>query len=136
MISSPFFIFIALYIFLYFGIKQSRVVHQTIIKKLLYADYINFFNRVPAGRILNRLGNDLRDLDEFVGSAFIFIVISFLKILAAIIICVYASVPYALIPFAVCTVAFFFIRKYYIQSQRNFIRLVKMSNSPISSNFI
>ena len=40
--------------------KQSKVVHKEMIKRLLYASLSNFFNRVPTGRIINRLTKDLR----------------------------------------------------------------------------
>ena len=40
--------------------RQSREVHSKMIKGLLYASLSNFFNRVPTGRIMNRLTKDLR----------------------------------------------------------------------------
>jgi hypothetical protein len=35
-------------------------VHKSMIKGLLYASLSNFYNRVPVGRIINRLTKDLR----------------------------------------------------------------------------
>ncbi len=43
--------------------KQGKVVHDKLIKSLLYASLSNFFNRVPVGRIVNRLTKDLREID-------------------------------------------------------------------------
>jgi ATP-binding cassette, subfamily C (CFTR/MRP), member 1 len=40
--------------------KQGKVVHDKMMKSLLYASLSNFFNRVPIGRIVNRLTKDLR----------------------------------------------------------------------------
>ena len=55
------FLFVATYFTLIIGLKkQSRKVHRQMIKRLLYASLNNFFNRVPTGRIINRLTKDLR----------------------------------------------------------------------------
>ena len=48
------------YILITAGIKQGRTVHKKMIKSLLYASITRFYNRVPVGRILNRLSKDLR----------------------------------------------------------------------------
>ena len=45
------------------GIRQGRLVHKKMIKSLLYASIPRFYNRVPVGRILNRLSKDLREVD-------------------------------------------------------------------------
>jgi hypothetical protein len=42
------------------GIRLGATSHKKIIKALLYAPLINFYNRVPMGRIVNRLSKDLR----------------------------------------------------------------------------
>lgn len=42
------------------GLRQGRILHKKMIKSLLYAGIIRFYNRVPIGRILNRLSKDLR----------------------------------------------------------------------------
>jgi len=40
--------------------QQGMTVHKSMIKGLLYASLSNFYNRVPVGRIINRLTKDLR----------------------------------------------------------------------------
>ena len=45
------------------GVMQGFKVHKKMTKALLYASLGNFFNRVPVGRIVNRLTKDLRQLD-------------------------------------------------------------------------
>lgn len=39
--------------------KTARHVHQTMIASLMYAPLNEFFERIPLGRILNRLTKDL-----------------------------------------------------------------------------
>lgn len=48
------------YILILSGVKQGRIIHKKTIKALLYASLTKFYNRVPMGRILNRLSKDLR----------------------------------------------------------------------------
>jgi ATP-binding cassette subfamily C (CFTR/MRP) protein 1 len=45
------------------GVRQGRTLHKKVIKAIIYASINKFFNRVPIGRILNRLSKDLRDID-------------------------------------------------------------------------
>lgn len=52
------------------ALKLGRTIHKKIIKSLLYAGMTQFYNRVPVGRIINRLSKDLRQIDEEVGYAF------------------------------------------------------------------
>lgn len=47
-----------------FGIRVSREIHNKVIKSLLYASISKFFNRIPIGRILNRLSKDLSQVDN------------------------------------------------------------------------
>lgn len=59
-ISATLFSGIQSYILVLSGVKQGRVLHKQIIKALLYTSLSKFYNRVPMGRILNRLSKDLR----------------------------------------------------------------------------
>lgn len=62
-VSAIFFLFVTAMIVIYSGTRQSTNVHKEMIKHLLYASLGNFYNRVPTGRIVNRLTKDLRELD-------------------------------------------------------------------------
>ena len=48
------------YVLVISGGNQSIVVHKNVTLGLLYASLGNFYNRVPIGRIVNRLTKDLR----------------------------------------------------------------------------
>jgi hypothetical protein len=45
------------------GINQGKNLHKKSIKALLYASITEFYNRVPIGRILNRMSNNLKQID-------------------------------------------------------------------------
>ena len=59
-ISAIAFIGVRIYTLVMSGIKLGRTVHKKMIKSLLYASITDFYNRVPIGRLLNRLSKDLR----------------------------------------------------------------------------
>jgi ATP-binding cassette subfamily C (CFTR/MRP) protein 1 len=59
-IGSAFFAFARGLTLVLSGIKQGTIVHKKMIKGLLYASIPEFFDRVPTGRILNRVSKDLR----------------------------------------------------------------------------
>jgi hypothetical protein len=48
------------YVLIIGGINCGRVIHKKITKSLLYASLNKFYNRVPLGRIINRLSKDMR----------------------------------------------------------------------------
>ena len=60
---SPIFIFANAYFMIVSTSRQSTSVHRDMIKGLLYSSLSDFYNRVPLGRIVNRLTNDLTHLD-------------------------------------------------------------------------
>jgi ABC-type multidrug transport system fused ATPase/permease subunit len=133
--GSILFIFIEVYVLLISSIHQGKEVHSNIIKRVLYSSYTNFFNRVPIGRILNRLGRDIKGLDEDVGGSLSYCLLYFVQILSAVALIIYSSTYLVLIPlvciFAIC----FFIRKYYVSALHQIARLEKITNSPVVSGF-
>lgn len=92
-------------------------MHNNIVKGLLYASLSDFFNRVPVGRILNRLGKDLKELDEAIAPKFSSFLICLFRIFSAVFICIYTSTPYALIPIAIVAVVFIRVRIFYLNGQ-------------------
>lgn len=88
------------------------------IKSLLYASLSKFFNRVPVGRIVNRLTKDLREIDEDITGAMSWVLIGFFELISVLIICVYASSALALIPMAVVGYLSNQVRRYYMRAER------------------
>ena len=116
--------------------NQSKLVHDKMIKGLLYADLNEFYNRVPLGRIINRLTKDLRELDEVIMTYFSFVLIAFFDLIGSLFICVYAGTPYALIPMVFVAVFANSLRKYYLKTKREISRYEKSTNSPVVSGFM
>ena len=58
------FIVISNFIFSLGLIRSARMIYKSVMKALVYANYINFYCRVPKGRIINRLSNDMEQMDD------------------------------------------------------------------------
>lgn len=91
-------------------------------KALLYASLGNFFNRVPIGRITNRLTKDLRELDEVIGFKLGNVLLSFFRLLGDLAVCVYGSTPLMLLPILFVTFLCQRVRTYYMKTQIEVVR--------------
>jgi ATP-binding cassette subfamily C (CFTR/MRP) protein 1 len=117
------------------GIRQGTIVHKKMIQGLLYASIPEFFDRVPTGRILNRVSKDLRELDEVIGFTVGGFMMSSFMLVGILTICVYASTVYVIIPIILFLVMNYYLKAYYMKSQRECVRLENISNSPIVRGF-
>ena len=100
------------------GIKCGTTVHKKITKALLYASLNKFYNRVPIGRIINRLTKDMREIDESIGYSVGNFVVSLFSLLGTLVICVYASTWLLLLPMAIVAYISNRFRLYYMNTQR------------------
>lgn len=135
-IFSNIFIFFRAYSLVISGAKQGEKVHKSMLKSLLYASLSNFYNRVPVGRIINRLTKDLRELDEAIGFAIGNVLVNFFSLLSTLTICIYGSTPFILIPIAFVIFLSNLVRNFYMKTQREVARLEKSTNSPIVSGYM
>jgi len=116
-IGSGIFILLRAYKLVMAGARQGHIVHRRMMKALLYASLGNFFNRVPVGRIINRLTKDLRELDEVIGFKIGNVLVSSFSLLGNLVICVYGSTPFILIFIALVGFFAYRMRKYYMRTQ-------------------
>ena len=100
------------------GIKCGSTVHKKITKALLYASLNKFYNRVPQGRIMNRLSKDMREVDETIGYAVGSFIACFFGLLGTLIICVYGSTYLIILPMILVLYLSNRIRVYYMNTQR------------------
>lgn len=122
-------------ILVFSGIKQGSIAHKKMMKGLMYASIPEFFDRVPTGRILNRVSKDLRELDENIGYKVGGVLVSSFSLIAQLSICTYASTPYILLPVAVFLGICLVYKNYFMRAQREIVRLETISNSPVISSF-
>lgn len=98
---------------------------------LLFAPLNEFFERVPIGRILNRISKDIQTIDGEIAYSIRNLLFSASTIIGDTFLCLYASSLWVLIP----VLLFFFAAKklqnYYMNAQRELVRLETISRSPI-----
>ena len=102
---------------------------------LLFSPLNEFFDRVPLGRILNRLSKDLNVIDANLVVYFSnFLVFGFFAIGNTITI-LYASTIWVLIPILIYAIAVYALKNYYMKPNRELVRLDGITKSPIISCF-
>jgi len=113
----------------------SLKIHNKIIEALLLAPLNEFFDRVPLGRILNRLSKDLYTIDIQISFTIGSTLVLFYALLAELGMCVYAIKYWVLIPFFVMIVFMVKVQMIFMKCNREIVRLESISKSPIVSFF-
>jgi ATP-binding cassette, subfamily C (CFTR/MRP), member 1 len=116
--------------------KMSNYIHESMISNLLFSSLNEFFDRVPLGRIFNRLSKDLSSVDlsvtNFFGNSCVF---AFFLDSNIIVISVIAP-PYVFLPIiAVYLVICHFLRMFYSKPAKDLTNLEGITKSPIVSCF-
>ena len=110
-------------------IHSLRTLHENMIEKLVRAPINLFHDIVPIGQILNRITKDI-ELIQGIIRIVTYSIKTFLSIGATIIVCyMYNKVILYSAPFLF--ISCLFVTKYYINAQRNLVRLHRISYSPI-----
>ncbi|KAJ3361176.1 hypothetical protein GGF32_007731 [Allomyces javanicus] len=95
----------------------------------------HFFSVNPAGRILNRMGKDMAMTDELLPDAFAEVLRLWLFVVM-IIITVAMAVPYVLLAIAPIVVIFVYLRRQYVEANRQVRRMEALSRSPVYSHVV
>jgi ATP-binding cassette, subfamily C (CFTR/MRP), member 1 len=77
-----------------------------------------FHERVPVGRIMNRLTKDMRELDESIGNSLTYFLNNSFTLIGTIIVCVYGSTLLMVVPVLIVMHLCNRLRIYYMQTQR------------------
>lgn len=88
------------------------------ISNLLFSSLNEFFDRVPLGRILNRLSKDLNAIDSnFPAVCGNMLVFAFF-LLGNVIVIVYCSTFWVLFPILIFLISCYYLKNYYMKPQR------------------
>lgn len=98
------------------SVKSSRIIHRRMITSLLFAPLNEFFERIPVGRILNRLSKDVQVIDQDLAFAISMFLLKISTIIGDTTLCVYASSLYVLIPITVFIIACKQMQQYYMNA--------------------
>ncbi|KAL4492939.1 hypothetical protein ABPG72_020718 [Tetrahymena utriculariae] len=117
------------------SIKCSRIIYRRMVSKLLFASLNEFFERIPVGRILNRLSKDVQVIDQDLAYGIGVFLATISTIIGDTLLCVYASSLWVLIPIFIFIYACKRLQQYYMNAQREIVRLETISRSPIVQYF-
>ena len=105
------------------SLVAANKAHKSMIVCLLFAPLTEFFERVPLGRILNRLSKDLTVLDQRLGWYVNNCAVDICNLIGNPILIVYASSYWVIIPL----MAFIFLcnsmQNYYMNANREIVRI-------------
>lgn len=117
------------------NLKVSRKMHYLIMKRILYAPLNEFFERVPAGRILNRISKDMSVVDGDIPFDIGNFLVPWFSFLGDLIFCVYSTSLYMILPISFFFSLCFWVQSKYMKAYRELVRLESISRSPIVSYF-
>lgn len=116
--------------------KMSLFIHESMISNLLFSSLNEFFDRVPLGRIFNRLSKDLNSVDASLPNFFTSTIV-FVFFLASSLVVVFVIAPiYVFLPaIFVYLVLCHFLRGFVVKPLRQLTRMEGVTKSPIVSCF-
>ncbi|KAL7753161.1 hypothetical protein RI367_001615 [Sorochytrium milnesiophthora] len=117
----------------YIGIHASRILHQNLLTKVTRAP-MSWFDRTPAGRILNRFSQDFSYADSAVPVAFLQ-ALGCLILIVANIATVAISSPWTMVLLPVLGILVFAIQRLFLATNRELQRLDSSSSAPILQLF-
>lgn len=98
--------------------KMSEIIHESMISNLLFSPLNEFFDRVPLGRILNRLSKDLNAIDANLYVIFSNYMVFLFFLLGNIVVILYCTSAWIIIPIAVFLLGIFLLKNYYMKPSK------------------
>ncbi|KAI4565329.1 hypothetical protein MJT46_009672 [Ovis ammon polii x Ovis aries] len=117
---------------LYILVNSSQTLHNKMLKSILRVPVL-FFDRNPAGRILNRFSKDIGHMDDSLPSSFQKFIQTFLQVIGVVGVVV-VVIPWIAIPVIPLGIIFFFLRRYFLETSRDVKRLECSTRSPVFSH--
>ena len=115
--------------------KMSEIIHDSMMSNLLFSPLNEFFDRVALGRILNRLSKDINSIDANLAVLFSNVLVFSFFTLCNVIVILYCTSVWIIIPIILflggCTI----LKNYYMNPNRELVRLDGITKSPIISCF-
>ena len=133
--SYAFFSLIRAILLLWRSIKCSWQIHENMMHSVLRAPINTFFDRVPTGRILNRISKDLAVLDNYIALSFSSFLVCFYLLFADIFVCIFVGSYWAIPAVSVFFLLTFWIQRVYMKVNREAVRMESISKSPVVNFF-
>ncbi|XP_027413619.1 multidrug resistance-associated protein 4-like isoform X1 [Bos indicus x Bos taurus] len=117
---------------LYILVNSSQTLHNKMLKTILRVPVL-FFDRNPAGRILNRFSKDIGYMDDVLPSSFQKFMQTLLQVIGVVVVVVMV-IPWIAIPVIPLGILFFFLRRYFLETSRDVKRLECSTQSSVFSH--
>ena len=117
------------------ALKCARVVHQDMIARILRAPVNLFFDRVPVGRLLNRLSKDLTVIDSSLAPAWNWSLVMIFLLNGDLVVCLIVGSLWVLPIVVIVFLLSLQIQRRFMKVNREAVRLGSISKSPIISFF-
>lgn len=116
--------------------RMSNFIHESMISNLLFSSLNEFFDRVPLGRIFNRLSKDMSSVDlnvsNYFGNSCVFAFFLGSNIIVISVMApIYIFWPVLVVYLIICH----FLRMYYSKPAKELTSLEGITKSPIVSTF-
>lgn len=118
MITQPLGYYIGL---VYFGIRASKTLFERMLNRVFRAP-MSFFDTTPTGRLLNRFGSDMNELDAGLTDKLFVTLGQFNQVVVSLVAAGIAT-PYLFAVVPVLTVVYYYIMAYYQATTRSLRRL-------------
>jgi ABC-type multidrug transport system fused ATPase/permease subunit len=103
--------------------KMSTTIHEAMNTNLLFSSLNEFFDRVPLGRILNRLSKDLNSVDSTIPAYFSNLMVFLFFMITNIFVILYCSTIWVFFPILAYLLGCYFLKNYYMKPNRELVRL-------------
>lgn len=114
---------------MWLGINASRKIHNLMAQRVMGAP-MEFFERTPVGRIMNRFTNDINRIDDGIPAIFLAFVSQISRTIFTLIVVSFA-IPAYFILILILGAIYAYYEVYYVAISRELKRLVSVSRSPI-----
>ena len=118
----------------------SQQLHLIVINSIFHSSLIDFLEKVPIGRIINRLSRDILIVDQQLGWYIGYCIVYIFGVIGALTMQAILSSYYVVVVAVFALVVALFVRSYYlklhlpIRSSRELVRLDSIARSPITAN--
>uniref|UniRef100_A0A8C3W8H5 Multidrug resistance-associated protein 4 n=1 Tax=Catagonus wagneri TaxID=51154 RepID=A0A8C3W8H5_9CETA len=116
----------------YVLVNSSQTLHQQMLESILRVPVL-FFDRNPAGRILNRFCKDTGHMDDLLPQIFQDFLQTFFLVMGVVGVMV-AVIPWTAIPLIPLGIIVFVLRRYFLATSRDVKRLECATRSPVFSH--
>ncbi|CAI4223347.1 unnamed protein product [Auanema sp. JU1783] len=130
--GNTFFTLIRAYLFAHGGIVAAKTLHKNLLHKLLQTSTA-WWDRTPAGRVINRLCADVYTVDDNLPFQFNILLASLFNLIGALTISL-MGLPFLSVLLIILFFIYFFIQKYYRLTTVELKRLSSLSLSPFYSH--